>query len=233
MPEDPDAGRPPTEAEVQADQELAAQIVAASVLAPLNFLGSGGAVLATIATPIAARIASFVVTRLSERRVSHAAETVLDAAQAAELPFEDFIDRAQSDDRRHELLARTLFIAQDAAWRGKRRALSRALAAGVMGDDARIDEELLFVRAVEGIHEMDVRLLSRFADGSQLTEAFIARTDPGLAHGLLPLLGNLQSHGLIDSRSPVTPGGAMTPEPQYFITTSGRDFLDRLSDDDA
>jgi hypothetical protein len=33
------------------------------------------------------------------------------------------------------------------------------------------------------------------------------------------------------SRSPVTPGGAMTPEPYYFITDSGRAFLARLADD--
>jgi hypothetical protein len=100
-----------------------------------------------------------------------------------------------------------------------------------MGDEARIDQELLFVRAVDDIYEMDIRLLSRFADGSRWSVEHIARTDPGLADGLLPLLGNLQSHGLIDSRSPVMPGGAMTPDPYYFITNSGRDFLARLADD--
>jgi hypothetical protein len=101
----------------------------------------------------------------------------------------------------------------------------------IRSKDARIDQELLFVRAVDDIYEMDVRLLSRLAVGSRGTAADIARDDPGLADGLLPLLGNLQSHGLIDSRSPVTPGGAMTPEPYYFITDSGRDFLARLADD--
>jgi len=60
----------PTEAEVRADQELAVQILAASVLAPLNLLGPVGAAGATIATPIEMRIASTVVTRLSQRRVS-------------------------------------------------------------------------------------------------------------------------------------------------------------------
>jgi hypothetical protein len=53
----------------------------------------------------------------------------------------------------------------------------------------------------------------------------------GLEDAMLVLLGQLQSHGLIDSRSPVTPGGAMTPEPRYFITAWGRRFLDRLADD--
>jgi hypothetical protein len=44
-----------------------------------------------------------------------------------------------------------------AAWRNKRRALGRALANGVTGDEACIDEELLFVRAVDDIYEMDIR----------------------------------------------------------------------------
>ena len=101
----------------------------------------------------------------------------------------------------------------------------------MIGDEARIDEELLFVRAVDGIDEMHVRPLSRVADGGRLTAGDIALADPGLGDGVLALLGQLQSHGLIDSRSPVTPGGAMTPEPYYFITPSGRTFLTRLADD--
>jgi hypothetical protein len=48
-----------------------------------------------------------------------------------------------------------------AALRDKRRALGRALAAGVMGDDARIDEEMLFMRAVDDLDEMHLRLLGR------------------------------------------------------------------------
>jgi hypothetical protein len=100
-----------------------------------------------------------------------------------------------------------------------------------MGDDARIDGELLFVRAVDDIDEMHIRLLGRLADGGRLTAGNIALVDPGLKEGALTLLGQLQSHGLVDSRSPVTPGGAMTPEPFYFITDTGRTFLARLTED--
>jgi hypothetical protein len=103
---------------------------------------------ATAATPIFDAIATFAVKRLGDRRIEHAAETLLDAAEAAEEPLADFIDKAVADDRRHELFARTLTIAQDTALRNKRRALGQALAAGIMGDNARIDEELLFIRAV-------------------------------------------------------------------------------------
>jgi hypothetical protein len=85
----------------------------------------------------------------------------MDAADAAGVPLGEFMDLAVSDDRRHELFARSMRIAQDTALRDKRRALGRALAAGVMGDDARIDEELLFMRAVDDLDEMHLRLLGR------------------------------------------------------------------------
>jgi hypothetical protein len=233
MRDDPDAGGQPTELEVRADQELAAQILAASVLAPLNLLGPAGAILATISTPIATKIASWVVVKLAERRVKHAAETVLDAAEAAKLPLDEFIDRAVSDDRRHELLARTLFIAQDTALRNKRRTLGRALAAGVMGDDAKVDEELLFIRAVADIDEMHIRLLQRMLHpcpiGGGWTADMIAADDPGLAAGVLALLGTLELHGLVATAiSNRAIPSAVSSVTTYSITPLGRHFLDRL-----
>jgi hypothetical protein len=92
-------------------------------------------------------------------------------------------------------------------------------------------EELLFVRALDDIGEMHIRTLGNLANGARLTAADIAAADPGLANGVVALLNQLQSHGLTDARSPVTPGGAMTPEPSYFITNAGREFLERLRDD--
>ena len=239
MTDDPDAGGQPTELEVRADQELAAQIVAASVLAPLNLLGPAGAVLATISTPIATKIASWVVVKLAERRVKHAAETVLDAAEAAKLPLDEFIDRAVSDDRRHELLARTLFIAQDTALRNKRRALGRALAAGVVGDDAKVDEELLFIRAVADVDEMHIRLLQRMlhpgpigGGGFSWTADVIASDDPGLAAGVLALLGTLELHGLVATAiSNRAIPSAVSSVTTYGVTPLGRHFLGRLTAD--
>jgi hypothetical protein len=221
----------PTKAQVAADRELATQVTIASLtgLASLASVYAGAA--ATAFAPIALAFANAAVRRIGRRRVKNATDTLMDGAEAAGIPVAEFFDKAASDDRRHELFARALTVAQDAAWRNKRRALGRALAAGVMGDEARIDKELLFVRAVDDIDEMHIRLLGRFADGRRLTAGDITLADPGLEDGVLALLGQLQSHGLIDSRSPVTPGGAMTPEPLYFITDSGRTVLARLADD--
>jgi hypothetical protein len=226
-----DASLELTEAEVDSDRLLALRTAWASLTGYAAWIHPAMGAAATALTPVFEKIATFAVKKLGERRIEHAAETLLDAADAADQPVADFIEKAVADDRRHELFARTLRIAQDTALREKRRALGRALAAGVMGDDARIDEELLFIRAVEDIDEIHIRLLGRLADGSQSTAGDIARADPGLQNGLLALLGQMQSHGLIDSRSPVTPGGAMTPEPRYFITDWGRAFLARLAED--
>lgn len=221
----------PTEAGVSLDRPLALQTAWASLTGYAVWIHPAAGAALTALTPVFEAIATFAVKKLGERRIEHAAETLLDAADAAGEPLADFMDKAVADERRHELFARALVVAQDAAWRNKRRALGRALANGVMGDEARIDQELLFIRGVGDIDEMDIRLLSRLTAGSRGTVGDIERADPGLADGLRPILGNLQSHGLIDSRSPVTPGGAMVPEPYYFITNSGRDFLERLADD--
>ena len=219
-----------TEAERESDKNLAVQLVVAFGIGVATVYGAVPGGLATMLGPLLTTVLN-AFTRVGRRRAEHAADTLLDAADKAELPVKDFFDRAVADDRRHELFTRALSIVQDTALRDKRRALGRALAAGVMGDEARIDEELLFVRAIDGIDEMHIRLLGRLADSGRLTAGDIVLADPGLGDGVLALLGQLQSHGLIDSRSPVTPGGAMTPELYYFITPPGRTFLGRLAAD--
>ena len=184
--------------------ELAAQTIAAAVLGVIAIVGGPAGVVASVGlSPLALAIASKTADKLARRRVQHAAETVLDAAEASGLPLDEFTDLAVSDDRRHELLARTLTIAQDTALRDKRRALGRALAAGVMGDDAKIDEELLFIRAVADLDEMHIRLLSRLGEqehpagklGWNLLD--IMDADPEIMIAAPTLLATLTLHGLV------------------------------------
>jgi hypothetical protein len=232
-----DASLEPTETQIAADQLLALRTAWASLAGVAVWVyppvGAGLAV----STPIFEKIATFAVKKLSERRVEHAAETLLDATDAADEPLADFIDKAVADDRRHELFARTLNIAQDTALRSKRRALGRALASGVMADDARIDEELLFIHAITDIDEMHIRLLARMKTGAPRgwSPMTIVEVDPGLADSVNALLGALQQHGLI---APVVPGGGLVigstgQQTFYKITMLGRRFLDRLADDTA
>ena len=72
-----------------------------------------------------------------------------------------------------------------------------ALAAGVMGNDSRIDEELLFARAIDGLTEMHVRALAQLADGRQLTARTLVQTDPGLERGAIAILHVAGHKGLL------------------------------------
>ncbi len=231
---DADDSLQPTQAEIEADQLLALRTAWAALTGYASMVSPVTGVVAAGLAPIFEAIATFAVKKLGQRRIEHAAETLLDAARAADESLGDFIDKAVADDRRHELFARTLRIAQDTALRNKRRALGRALAAGVMGDDARIDEELLFIRAVEDIDEMHIRLLARMATtpagpGGWMASTLVA-ADRGLADGIRALLGTLELHGLIAAR--VSSGRVQGPqETRYDFTDAGRRFLDRLTDD--
>lgn len=224
----------PTGAEPR-DVELAKQI-AVAFLANVPYLYSSIAgVLAGVAAPILLAVAnSAAVQRLGRRRAEHAAEMMLDAAEAADLPLNEFLDKAVSDDRRQELLSRALGIAQDTALKAKRRVLSRALANGVMGDEAHINEELLFMRAVQDIDEMHIRLLSRLANppGSRWDADSIVRADPGLEVGVVSLLRTLEVHGLVRAHMSVPPGGAVRSlDPDYSIAALGERLLARLGDE--
>jgi hypothetical protein len=225
-----------TETEREADKNLAVQLVVAFGIGLATVYGTVPGALATMIGPLMTVIMN-ALTRVGSRRAEHAAETLLDAADEADLPVAEFFDRAVADDRRHELFARAMSIAQDTALRDKRRALGRALAVGVMGDDAQIDEELLFMRALEDIDEVHIRLLARMADtyppgvGPGWSARKIAEADPGLANGAPALLGTLQLHGLIEEvvrNRPIQGEGAT--QAFYNILQQGRDFLNRLAE---
>jgi hypothetical protein len=190
--------------------------------------------LTTMALPAISDIMTALV-RVGRRRVEHAGETLMDAAAATDLPLDEFFDKAVADDRRQELLARTLNIAQDTSRRDKRRALGRALAAGVMGDDARIDEELLFIRAVDDIDEWHIRLLDRMDTthiyGPGWSAYKILDADLGLSTGVHAIIGTLETHGLIAESAQSAPVAGADKGPFYVITDQGRMFLDRLRED--
>ena len=101
-----------------------------------------------------------------------------------------------------------------------------------MGDNAQIDEELLFIRAVGDIDEMHIRLLSRiatFPPEGEWTTTSIIQADPGVRTAVHALLGTLETNGLITSIRPVPPGGMSRGHAIYSITGIGRAFLDRLA----
>jgi hypothetical protein len=149
-------------ADKEAAHELAVCTAAAVVVGGAGLLGPDAGAAAQALQPALETVFS----RDGRPRpvgVRHAAETLEDAAEAAGEPVEQLAEKAVSDERREELLARTLTIAQDTSLGDKRRALGRALAAGIAGDAAKIDDELLFVRAIADIDTPHIRLLARMA----------------------------------------------------------------------
>ena len=222
--------------------ELAVRTSVAALNGLAILLGPDAAAAAATLSPAMETALSHAAGRIRQRWNRNAAETLADAAETSGGPAEELLVRAVSDDRRHELLARALGTAQDTALRDKRRALGRALAAGIVGDDARIDDELLFIRAIADLDEPHIRLLSFMASerpapgklsGSIFqggwSAAAIAARQPGLAGALPALMWTLEAHGLIRSE----PGSApwQSPREPYNVTQAGEQLLERLAAD--
>lgn len=226
--------------EEEGGRELAIRTAVAILSGGASLLGPDAGAAATAFAPAMEVALTRVAALAGQRRFRHAAETVADAAEASGCSVEELLGRAVSDDRRQELLSRALGVAQDAALRDKRRALGRALAAGIEGDDARIDDELLFIRAVADVDIPHIKLLkvlsedqpspgqlsgSVFHDGWSL--ATVAARHPEFGGALPALVWTLESHALIQSVRSATPATAVA----YTVTSAGRHLLDRLADD--
>jgi hypothetical protein len=226
--------------------ELACQ-VALNVAAGLaGYAGAGAGALAAGAVPVALTGIDYII---GKRRLAHEAETLVDGADAfgADTPdeFIEFLKAAVSDEEHQELLARALTIAQDTAFRDKRRALGRALASAASDTGTRVDDELQFIRVIADLDEPHIRLLrlmstvpehlTKYGDGNirQWFPWSIGHADPGLADSAWALLAPLQRHGLVYATIGQyhTPVGTM--ENQYEITGYGEWFLTRLAEPEA
>ena len=226
-------------------RELARQVVV-NVGAGLaaGYAGPMAGTLAAGAAPLVMAGMDWFSATIGKRRVEHATETVIYAAEefGAETPedFVEFIKKAVCDEEHQELLARSLTIAQDTAMRDKRRALGRALASAASDIGTKVDEELLFIRVLDDVDEPHIRLLrimsavpphlaQRGLEARQWYPWSIAQADPGLADVVWSLFGPLERHRLIWSAGDyLVPGGAM--QPQYEITPYGEWFLTRLAE---
>lgn len=233
----------------KAEHDLAVRTSVAVLAGAAGLLGPDAGAAATALTPALEALFSRAVGSMSKWRLWHAAQTLEDAAAASGEPVGRVTEKAVASERSLELLARTLTIAQDTALRDKRRALGRALAAGIAGDNAKIDDELLFVRAVADIDTPHIRLLALMASehiippdmqsenvGGWSLET-IATRDPGLGGVIPPLLATLESHGLVRAEDRMTTWGGVDSKPTYNVTAAGRMLLERLtadgSDDNA
>ncbi len=95
----------PTEAEVAADRELATQVVIASLTGVASIASVYAGAVAAAFAPVALAFALPAVRRMGQRRIENATEALMYGADAACVSVAEFIDRAATNERRHELFA--------------------------------------------------------------------------------------------------------------------------------
>jgi hypothetical protein len=217
-------------------RDLTIQTFVGAVVGTASLAGPEVAIAVSTAAPSMAYGLNRLVQAFSRRRTAHAEETLTDAAAAATLPIEQFIDEALADEQRAELLVRALTAAQDVALREKRRALGRALAAGVCGTSP-IDDEFLFMRALADLDEPHIAVLQIIGSDAPahrplprgwLNNEILERV-PGLANALRAILTTLELHTLIARNQLAGEAGGLTDV--YRIAPPGRTMLVRLSEE--
>jgi hypothetical protein len=233
--------------------EVAERTVVALGVAGVSGMGPDAAALMISLTPIAEFTLDKVITWvIGGRRKKYAAETLTDAAEEAGATTVDsfiaFIKNAVSDEPSQELLTRALNIAQDCSLRAKRRAISKSIAAGVTDKGTKVDEEFLFLRAIDDLDAPHFRTLKLMSSapphpeglhkpGSVVsvgwTPTMILAEDSGLSDTLGTLLSGLQRHNLI--RGPQAAGITLADRNGEFplqVTDYGLRFLERLEEPD-
>jgi hypothetical protein len=217
-------------------RDLAIQSFVGALVSSASLVHPEVAIAASAAAPSMAYSLNRLVRMLSRRRTAHAEEALNDAAEAATLAIEQFIDEALADEKRTELLVRALTTAQDVALREKRRAIGRALAAGVCGTSP-VDDEFLFIRALADLDEPHIAVLQvigREAPAHQplprgwlYTE--ILEQVPGLANALRAILTTLELHTLIAKNQLASEVGRLTDI--YRTAHPGLVMLSRLAEE--
>jgi hypothetical protein len=190
---------------------------------------------AVFAQPVVSAAVIAIGEKVRARRARNVAELLESAASAAALPLEQFAQQAVRDEQHHEYTVAAFNSVQDMAMENKRHALGLSLAAAVAGDDAVVDDEFLFLDALQDLRAPHVRLLARISSprpgAGQLagqavegawTPAILAEYEPGLAHVLPPLLAAVLRHGLVHNAATYDGLGSHT------VTDRGRQFLHRL-----
>lgn len=219
-------------------RELVAQTFAGFVVGSASLVRPEVGLAAATAGPSVAYWVDRLIKVLSQRRSAHAGQTLNDAAEAARLPIEQFVDEALADDKRTELLVRALTAAQDVSLREKRRALGRALAAGV-GGQSMVGDEFLFMRALADLDEPHIAVLQVIGTEPPIHHPFprnwlfndITERLPGLVSALLAIMATLELHTLVSNIPLTSEVGRQTDV--YSIAPLGRIMLSRLAEDET
>ena len=223
--------------------DLVARSLAATVAGTVGLMGPEYGAAATALTPIAEEVLRRVWDAFDVfdwRRRRHITETMVTAAQAREETVDELLKRALEDDESQELFVRVGVAARDAALREKRVALGRALAAGLGAGESAVNDELLFVRAIDALDKPHIQLLHVMTGtrpgtgpmaGQALTDGWTRENltpfVPTLSRHLPSLLATLEQHGLIESQ--IVDTWNELGATYYNVTSAGRVCLGRLT----
>lgn len=184
--------------------------------------------------------------RRQQQKLGHAVEVGMDRAG---LSAEDFLNELTKDDLRLALLSEALSAASKTAVDGKIRALGVALANGALADDdARLDEERIWVQMLSEIEAPQLRVLAvlgaeKPAEESYFTWMYDQNGRASKALGTESpvirerLLNAMEGQGLIQRKygdqlpsSYDLRGGASASDRFSLITSAGRAVLRRVAD---
>jgi hypothetical protein len=221
-------------------REITVRTIAAAVAAGAGLASPDLGALATFLTPTAELVLDRLLGVIGLRRKRHVAETLAAAAEERSESIEELLEAALANDGNQELFMRAATVAQDAALKEKRVALGRALAAGLNGDEAAINDELLFIRAIADLDAPHIQLLRVMSEprsgtgqmaGHALVDGWtrdnLAPLVPSLVQHVPSLLTTLEQHGFVEWQNEGTWAGLT--ERSYRVTDAGRACLDRLT----
>lgn len=138
-------------------REVGSKAIAAVVGAGVG--GVPGALVAVALEPVFIELAARSWDELSDLRRKSAGLMIQTASDHIGGAPSDVTDAAFATTRKSQLFAEALQAAAFTADRSKIKALGRALANGLGGDDARVDEERLIVAGLAGLEEPHIRVL--------------------------------------------------------------------------
>lgn len=189
--------------------------------------------------PLAQALAELLPLVVRKARQERLRDFVQEVIQ--ELPPEELLARVQREPRIADLFTDAARTAMETDLEQKRRALAKVLKLGFFrSDDAEIDEERMFLRAIAPLEVPHLRILDilrqpppmpdggRIAVGTALSEELLHGFYPQAGQHLRALMTQLESWGLVVDDQP-----ASTRQPsnsRWVVTLLGQQVYEFLKD---
>lgn len=148
--------------DTEPDFSEAALSATSSVLAALVGAGVGGtegAVAAGVVAPATLELARGTMTEFAARFTLSIGRVIQGASERTGDTPEDLVAKAKADPRKVALLAEAMVAAGRTLNEQKIRGLASALANGLLGDEAAVDDSQIIIRALAELEEPHIRLL--------------------------------------------------------------------------